>query len=98
MNLAGVKLQRRMVKRLTALVWLAAQDVAEKNKDSSYTEYAAATLAGLVEIHRDTWYDSYSHRWMILKEIQRNSIVPRWWHYCINIWMRLINLLAERVL
>ncbi|WP_439292068.1 MULTISPECIES: bacteriophage antitermination protein Q [Rahnella] len=54
-------------KRLISLVWLAVQDVAAKNKNESYKEYAGAALATLMAISRSTWCEVYSPHWKGLK-------------------------------
>lgn len=54
---------------MVSLVWLAVQDLAAKNRNQSYKEYAATVLAGFLSVHRDTWYQTYSKRWERLKEI-----------------------------
>lgn len=54
-------------KRLVSLVWLAVQDVASKNKNESYKEYAGSALANLMTVSRSTWCEVYSHHWQGLK-------------------------------
>ncbi|NYA45752.1 antitermination protein [Serratia fonticola] len=66
---SGVKMQKRVKLRIISLVWLAVQDVAAKNKNDAYREYAATTLANLLSVHRDTWYQTYSAPWQELKAI-----------------------------
>jgi hypothetical protein len=65
----GVKMQRRVKLRIVSLVWLAVQDVAAKNKNDTYREYAATVLADLLSVHRDTWYQTYATPWQELKAI-----------------------------
>lgn len=55
-------------KRLISLVWLAVQDVAAKNKNESYKEYAGAVLAEMMDINRSTWKRVYSGHWILLKQ------------------------------
>jgi len=66
-------------KRLISLVWLAVQDVAAKNKNESYKEYAGAALATLMEISRSTWCEVYSPHWKGLKlavsELDSDSLI-----------------------
>ncbi len=62
-----VKLQEKVKKRLISLVWLAAQDVAAKNKNESYKEYAGAALANLVGVTRQSWFKTYALHWRNLK-------------------------------
>lgn len=47
--------QKRVQQRLIQLVWLAVQDLATKNQNDSYKEYAGATLAALMNVERSTW-------------------------------------------
>lgn len=54
-------------KRLISLVWLAVQDVASKNKNESYKEYAGSALATLMTVSRSTWCEVYSQHWRGLK-------------------------------
>lgn len=68
-ELNGVKFQKRVKCRMISLVWLAVQDLAAKNRNESYKEYAATVLAGFLSVHRDTWYQTYSKGWERLKEI-----------------------------
>jgi hypothetical protein len=65
----GVKVQKRVRMRIISLVWLAVQDVAAKNKNDVYREYAATALASLLSVHRDTWYQTYATPWQELKAI-----------------------------
>ena len=59
-GLVSKKLQKRVKQRLLQLVWLAVQDVAARNSNDTYKEYAAITLANLLSVHRDTWYQTYA--------------------------------------
>lgn len=61
-------LLKKTQKRLISLVWLAVQDVATKNKNESYTEYAGAALAGLMSISRQNWSKTYAEHWARLKQ------------------------------
>ncbi|EPK7771259.1 bacteriophage antitermination protein Q [Klebsiella oxytoca] len=65
------KLQRRVKKRLITLVWLAVQDVAAKNLNEAYKEYAATALASFMSVNRDSWYKTYAKHWREIKEIVR---------------------------
>lgn len=56
-------LLKKTQKRLIALVWLAAQDVAASNNNDTYKEYAGAALARLVGVHRSTWLRVYAPHW-----------------------------------
>lgn len=66
-------------KRLISLVWLAVQDVAAKNKNESYKEYAGTALATLMAISRSTWCEVYSPHWKGLKlavsGLDRDSLI-----------------------
>lgn len=68
-RLEGKPLQLKVKKRLIALVWLAGQDVAVKNKNDTYKEYAGAALAGLMGVTRQCWAKTYAHHWSCLKGI-----------------------------
>nr|WP_249417516.1 bacteriophage antitermination protein Q [Citrobacter freundii] len=61
-----------MRQRLLQLVWLAVQDVAARNSNDTYKEYAATALANLLSVHRDTWYQTYATPWAELKIIIHN--------------------------
>lgn len=65
----GVKFQKRVEKRLIQLVWLAVQEIASRNTNETYRNYAATTLAGFLSIHRDTWYETYAQPWGRFKEL-----------------------------
>ncbi|QCE30263.1 hypothetical protein FAI37_15685 [Enterobacter bugandensis] len=68
-RLVEEKLQKRVKQRIVSLVWLAVQDVAVKNKNPSYREYACIALAGMASVNRSTWSRVYSEHWMKLKEM-----------------------------
>ncbi|HHP7423662.1 TPA: bacteriophage antitermination protein Q [Enterobacter roggenkampii] len=68
-ELNGVKLQNRVKRHMVSLVWLAVQDLAAKNRNELYKEYAATALAGFLSVHRDTWYQTYAKCWVRLKVI-----------------------------
>ncbi|HGH4675488.1 TPA: bacteriophage antitermination protein Q [Enterobacter bugandensis] len=65
----GLKLQKRVEKRLIQLVWLAVQEIAVRNTNETYRDYAATTLAGFLSIHRDTWYETYAEPWSEFKRL-----------------------------
>ncbi len=48
---------------------LAVQDVAVKNKNPSYCEYAGIALAAMASVNRSTWSRVYSEHWRKLKEM-----------------------------
>lgn len=62
------KIQERVRKKLIGLVWLAAQEVAAKNKNESYKEYAGAALASMLSISRPTWKECYATVWQEFKQ------------------------------
>lgn len=68
-ELNGVKLQNRVKRNMVSLVWLAVQDLAAKNRNELYKEYAATALAGFLSVHRDTWYQTYAKCWVRFKVI-----------------------------
>ncbi|RHI05730.1 antitermination protein [Enterobacter cloacae] len=68
-RLVGEKLQKRVKQRIVSLVWLAVQDVAVKNKNPSYCEYAGIALATMASVNRSTWSRVYSEHWRKLKEM-----------------------------
>jgi hypothetical protein len=68
-RLIGEKIQRRVKQRIVTLVWLAVQDVALKNSNPSYCEYAGIALAGMASVNRSTWSRVYSEHWRKLKEM-----------------------------
>lgn len=68
-SVAGGRIQERVKKRLCSLVWLAVQDIAVANSNEIYREQAATALAGLLSIHRDTWYETYSKPWQQFKTL-----------------------------
>ncbi|MCU6164899.1 bacteriophage antitermination protein Q [Enterobacter roggenkampii] len=65
----GMKFQARVEKKILQLVWLAVQDVASKNRNDTYKEYAGIMLANMLSVNRSTWYRIYSSNWSCLKEI-----------------------------
>lgn len=67
-ELADKNIQRRVKNKLVSLVWLAVQDVAAKNSNESYREYAGSALANLMSITRQTWGECYARHWHELKE------------------------------
>ncbi|BFU34138.1 bacteriophage antitermination protein Q [Enterobacter asburiae] len=64
-----LQLQKRVRQRLIQLVWLAVQDLATKNQNDSYKEYAGATLAALMNVERSTWSRVYSKHWQEMKQL-----------------------------
>ncbi|HBW3346603.1 bacteriophage antitermination protein Q [Klebsiella pneumoniae] len=73
------KMQRRVEKKLIALVWLAAQEIAARNMNDTYKEKAGAVLASLMSIHRQTWGETYAGHWQQFKnefsELDRQSLL-----------------------
>ena len=68
-ELNGAKFQKRVKHRMVSLVWLAIQDLAARNRNELYKEYAATALAGFLSVHRDTWYQTYASSWTRFKWI-----------------------------
>ena len=64
-------MQKRVVKKILPLVWLAVQEVASSQKNDEYREYAGAVLATMMCINKSTWGRVYSPQWKLLKEIVR---------------------------
>lgn len=62
-------MQKRVVKKILPLVWLAVQEVASTQKNDEYKEYAGAVLATMMCINKSTWERVYSAQWKLLKEI-----------------------------
>ncbi|MFQ6248776.1 bacteriophage antitermination protein Q [Yersinia enterocolitica] len=67
-HLSDNPVQTKVKKRLISLVWLAAQDVAAKNNNETYKEYAGSALATLMSISRSTWCEVYAPHWARLKQ------------------------------
>ncbi|EPK3183986.1 TPA: antitermination protein [Enterobacter asburiae] len=67
MKTRGQKIQQKVKKRLISMVWLAVQDSVTGLKNSAYTEYAASTLASLLQMERSTWSRVYAKHWHLLK-------------------------------
>ncbi|WP_302378370.1 bacteriophage antitermination protein Q [uncultured Enterobacter sp.] len=68
-KLKGVKLQKRVEKKLMQLVWLATQEVASTNNNVDFKEYASKTLINFLSVNRDTWFKTYSKPWAEFKDI-----------------------------
>ncbi|WP_208951703.1 bacteriophage antitermination protein Q [Rahnella sp. ChDrAdgB13] len=66
-RLEGKPLQAKVKKRLIALVWLAAQDAAAKNRNDTYTELAGTALGNLMSISQQCWSKVYASHWSGLK-------------------------------
>lgn len=62
-------LLRKTKKRLISLIWLAVQDVAAKNSNETYKEYAGSALANLMNVARSTWSEIYADHWQNMKLI-----------------------------
>ncbi|WP_080190245.1 bacteriophage antitermination protein Q [Salmonella enterica] len=61
--------QRKVVKRLLSLVWLAVQEVAAGHKQESYSDIAGSALANLMSISRSTWCEVYAPHWRGIKRV-----------------------------
>lgn len=62
-------LQKRVVKKLLSLVWLAVQDVAAVHKNAKHKEYAGLALANLMSVNGSTWSRVYKSHWTALKRL-----------------------------
>ncbi|AXF75547.1 bacteriophage antitermination protein Q [Erwinia tracheiphila] len=60
-------LLKKTQKRLIALVWLAAQDVAASNNNDTYKEYAGAALGRLIGSTQQGWSKTYAPHWALMK-------------------------------
>lgn len=65
--LGSKKIAGKTVKRLQALVWLAAQDV--RNELKGGEGYQHADLAALVQISKSTWSETYADHWRAMKAL-----------------------------
>ncbi|QLS05449.1 antitermination protein [Citrobacter freundii] len=65
--LGETSLQKRVVKKLVGLVWLAGQEIAATRNNETYKDYAGAALARMVSVDRSTWLRVYSGHWAGLK-------------------------------
>lgn len=66
-SLGGKRVAAKTMKRLQALVWLAAQDV--KNELAGRDVYQYADLAALVGISKSTWSECYADNWRIMTQL-----------------------------
>jgi ribosomal protein L20 len=62
-------LMKKTKKRLISLIWIAVQDVAAKNSNTTYQEYAGAALANMMNVARSTWCEVYAEHWQSLKQV-----------------------------
>ncbi|MDF7681525.1 bacteriophage antitermination protein Q [Enterobacteriaceae bacterium ESL0689] len=73
-------------RRLTALIWLAAQDVAATRSNNTYKEYAGAALARLMSVNSSTWLRVYAPHWAKFKrafaELDTDALQHTLDHYC----------------
>jgi len=60
---------RKTQKRLSSLVWVAVQENACSQSNSSFKKYAGAMLASRLEVSRSTWSRIYSPHWRTLKAL-----------------------------
>jgi len=61
-------LLKKTKKRLIGMTWLAVQDVAARNLNDTYQEYAGAELARQLGVNRRTWHEVYRPHWQGLKD------------------------------
>lgn len=75
--LGSKKIAGKTVKRLQALVWLAAQDVNQQIKGQGPYQYG--DLAHLIGVAPDNWSKNYRHYWDVLettfKQLDRGSLL-----------------------
>ena len=69
LRMMGVRLQKKVKKRIIALVWLQVQVFTEEIKKSRTKEYSDSALSKLLGISRQTWSEVYNHRWYLLHTI-----------------------------
>lgn len=63
------ELQQRVIKRLSALVWLAAQEVAAQLTSPENRGYKGSELAAMNSVTRSTWSGIYAPHWKNLKSL-----------------------------
>lgn len=64
-QMGSKKIAGKTLKRLQALVWLAAQDV--RNELKGGEGYQHADLAALVQLSKSTWSETYADHWRAMK-------------------------------
>lgn len=60
---------RKTQKRLSSLVWVAVQEIACSQSNSTFKEFAGALLASRLGVSRSTWSRIYSPHWQMLKAL-----------------------------
>lgn len=60
---------RKTQQRLSSLVWVAVQEIACKQSNSSFKKYAGALLASRLGVSRSTWSRIYAPHWQALKTL-----------------------------
>lgn len=63
---------RKTQKRLSSLVWVAVQEIACSQSNSSFKKYAGALLASRLGVSRSTWSRIYAPQWQALKMLVRS--------------------------
>lgn len=63
---------RKTQKRLSSLVWVAVQEIACTQSNSSFKKYAGALLASRLGVSRSTWSRIYASHWQLLKRLVRS--------------------------
>ncbi|WP_278496176.1 bacteriophage antitermination protein Q [Pantoea vagans] len=62
---------KKTQKRLSSLVWVAVQEIACSQSNSTFKKYAGALLASRLGVSRSTWSRIYSPHWQELKAMVR---------------------------
>ena len=62
-ELKGQRIAGKILERLRALVWLAAQDVKRELRNEPQGCYKAQELAQMVGVTKSTWSEGYAARW-----------------------------------
>ncbi|EBY6260730.1 antitermination protein [Salmonella enterica subsp. enterica serovar Warnow] len=65
----SASMQRKVVKRLISLVWLAVQEIAATRQREDYRQIAGSALANLMAVSRSTWCETYAPHWRGLKSV-----------------------------
>lgn len=63
---------RKTQKRLSSLVWVAVQETACSQSNSTFKKYAGALLASRLGVSRSTWSRIYAPQWQALKTLVRS--------------------------
>lgn len=86
-------LMKKTQKRLSSLVWVAVQEIACSQSNSTFKKYAGALLASRLGVSRSTWSRIYAPLWQVLKsrikrldEIALNNVLEK---YIIMLYERI---------